>query len=106
MSDKSTGHEHVLAYGWHTENDCRLIVLNMADESVSAMVELEGWADALHPYRWQAEDALTGATMSFSGDEVADLGLPIELEPYEVNIYRLTATGPSPQRKKRKKAKA
>ncbi|QPC84862.1 alpha-amylase [Phototrophicus methaneseepsis] len=100
---KQTGHEHVVAYGWQNGEDCRLILLNMADENVSAMIDLDGWGDALYPYRWQAEDALTGTTMSFSGDEVSELGLPIEMDPYDMYIFRLMPVGPSPQRKKRKK---
>lgn len=100
------GFEHVVAYGWCLGDDYRLIVLNLSGESVSAMIEMDYWQEILSPHRWQATDVLNGVSINFNGDEVGELGLPIEMEGYDAFIFRLVPVGTAAKRKQRKRQTA
>lgn len=101
----SGGSEHVVAYGWYLGDDYRLIVLNMSGESVSAIVEMGYWEEILSPHRWQAKDVLNGASISFNGDEVSELGLPIEMESYDAFVFHLIPVGAAAKTRRRKDRK-
>jgi hypothetical protein len=73
----------LLAYGWRTDHDYRLIVVNLTDDMAQGTVILSVW-DHLAEQTWHFESVLG------EGKSLVKLSLQVELEPYSAVIYHLT----------------
>lgn len=102
--DGCTDHQGLVAYGWRLGDDYRLIVLNLSPKPADGIIDFGAWTDVISKFVWQSQDALNGATVSFHGDEVAELGLPFEADGYDAYIFRLTPVRKLTKKKKRRQA--
>lgn len=88
------GHQNVIAYGWRYKNDYRLIILNMSGRWSQAVVNVRPWKDLFGAHDWEAYDVLHDSYVTFSGPEMVEEGLLVDLDAYQSHIYRLK---PHPQ---------
>jgi hypothetical protein len=75
---------NLLAWSWVNENDRYLIVVNLSDHAVQARVQLP-WG-GMRGETWRLSDRLSGAVYDRSGSEIQDLGLFVELEPWNFHF--------------------
>jgi hypothetical protein len=81
-------HDNLLAYGWRIgEEDYRLIVVNLTGEQSQAHVDLDVWP-GIAQHNWRLHDVLNGDTYDRQGRQMDDLGLYIDLPPYNSHIFR------------------
>ena len=75
----------LLAWAWNGDGvDSHLVVINMSDAPAQGQVEL-GSTD-LRSRRWRFTDLLDHVTFERDGDELADVGLFVALEPWRYHL--------------------
>jgi len=94
------GDYNLITYGWHLEEDYRLIVLNLSDEWSQALVDLSSWGDYLAGCDWRLLDILHQSFSEEDGDALAEQGLMVDLNAYQALIYHLM-----PMKKRKRKIK-
>lgn len=78
---------NLIAYGWHLNDEFRLIVVNMTYVWSQAVVDLSAWP-ALKNSRWGLRDVLRDTYRFAEGDQLLRNGLTVALEGYEALILR------------------
>lgn len=74
----NNSHERLLAWSWTSpRGDRRLVVINDSADAAQGRVELGG--DGLAGRSWSLTDALDGRRFERDGDELAEMGLYVEL---------------------------
>jgi len=96
--DGCIGDYNLVTYGWKQDNDMRLVVLNMSDEWSQAAIDLGAWANDLRGQDWVLLDTLHRTYIDENGDEIAQNGLFVDVEPYQAMIFHFE---PLKLRKKR-----
>jgi glycosidase len=86
---KKTGtHKNLLAHGWRSsEDDYRLIVVNLTDEQSQAHIDLDVWP-GIASDDWALHDVLNGQTYHRRGEQMDGLGLYVDLSPKMSHIFR------------------
>jgi len=80
-------HENLIAYGWRQDDDRRLIVVNLSDDSAQGHVELEdGWPE-VGDADWHLTDVLNGDRYVRQGDLLENMGLYVDLKPFSAHIF-------------------
>jgi hypothetical protein len=74
------GWQNVLAWCWHEDEKCQLIVVNYSETNAQALVQLP-W-DAFRGKTWRMTDLFTNIEYERDGDEMVNNGLYIELPPW------------------------
>ncbi|MGV8075573.1 MAG: alpha-amylase family glycosyl hydrolase [Syntrophobacteraceae bacterium] len=80
---------NVLAWCWELGAERHLIALNFSDAPSQAMVHLP-WAD-LRGRTWRLSDSMAGEAFERSGDDMADHGLFVSLDPWLWHSFRMEA---------------
>jgi hypothetical protein len=90
--------QNLVAWSWVTDDDRRLIVVNLSDSAVQARVQVP-WEE-VRGETWRLTDALSDATYDRNGDELAASGLYVELGPWSYSFlqYHLIEQGISMSR--------
>lgn len=96
--DGCMGDYNLVTYGWKDGDDMRLVVLNMSDEWSQAAIDLGAWANDLRGQDWVLLDTLHRTYIDENGDEIADNGLFVDVQPYQAMIFHFE---PLKRRKKR-----
>jgi glycosidase len=92
--ESSVSHFNMLAYGWQSGDQFRLIVVNLTHIWSQGIVNLGDWQQFFKD-RWVLHDALTNTYRFHFHDEhlLIDDGLYVELEPFQSMILRFGVTG-------------
>lgn len=80
-------YDNLIAYGWSTDKEYRLVVINLTAVRSQALVNLSVW-HGIAERDWLLEDTLNGHSYTRSGRAMSHPGLYIDLEPYESHIFR------------------
>jgi hypothetical protein len=78
--------QNLVAWSWVTDDDRRLIVVNLSDSAVQARVQVP-WEE-VRGETWRLTDALSDATYDRNGDELAASGLYVELGPWSYSFFQ------------------
>jgi len=80
-------HENLIAYGWRSGDERRLIVVNLSTKRAQGHVELEdGWPE-VGDSDWHLTDALNGDRYVRQGDLLENMGLYVDLPAYGAHIF-------------------
>lgn len=77
---------HILAWSWTKDDAHSLIVINYSDTNVQGRVQLP-WED-LRGRTWRLTGALSKEVYTRDGNELADIGLHVELAPWYYQWFR------------------
>jgi hypothetical protein len=81
----------ILGWCWSKGDERRFVVVHFGPDTAQARVQLP-W-DELRGRAWRLDDLLSGDAYDRSGDEMRDVGLYVELGPWQCHLYRLSAAG-------------
>jgi len=84
----NASHQQLVAWCWLNATGRHLVVVNLAGAPAQARVGL-GWDD-LSGRPWHLADALSDQTFTRDGDELADAGLYVALEPWAAHFLRFS----------------
>lgn len=90
-ADHDTSH-NLLAYCWRAEDAFRLIVVNITPQWSGAVIRLD-WPE-LAGEHWRLADLLSGNCRYAKGDDLAEAGLTLELEPFQSTIWHFQPISP------------
>src|SRR3954462_3249151 len=77
----NASHERLVSWCWADARSRHLVVTNFSDEPAQARVRLP-WGDDLRGRTWRLADRPNGETFRRDGEELADAGLYVGLEPW------------------------
>jgi glycosidase len=80
-------HEQLVSWCWSTPASRHLVVVNLADAPAQANVRMP-WTD-LAGRSWTLEDRLSDERFDRDGDELAEQGLYVGLDPWQSYLLRL-----------------
>lgn len=80
-------YDNIIAHGWRSGGDFRLIVVNLTGIPSQGLVNLAPWRDDLAGCKWQLDDVLNGTNYMREGDRMLHPGLYIDLPPYQLHIF-------------------
>lgn len=103
--DGCMGDYNLVTYGWRQGDDMRLIVLNMSDEWSQGAIDLSPWGNDLCGQDWVLLDTLHRTYIEENGDDVAQLGLFVDVEPHQAMILHFEPLKLRKQRKRQRSAK-
>lgn len=86
------GFQNLVAWNWIKNSDQRLIVINLSDCAVKAQVKVP-WA-RVPGATWRLTDAISDWSCIRDGDEMADPGLYVDLEPWGYYLFQCLRAGP------------
>lgn len=86
-SDGVDTSQNLIAYGWHLNDEFRLIVVNMTFVWSQACIDLSVWPE-LKGNRWGLRDVLRGTYRFVEGDSLVKKGLRVQLGSYEALLLR------------------
>ena len=75
------------AWGWRLGEERRLIIVNLSEHRSQALVPFP-WED-LAGGTWRLTDAFTGEIYARDGQELRQLGLFVDLEPWQFHFFRV-----------------
>ncbi|MCB9450798.1 MAG: alpha-amylase [Anaerolineaceae bacterium] len=78
-------YKHLIAYGWRSNEDYRLIVVNLTGAPSQGHIRLEGWPD-IPQHDWHLNDVLNGDRYLRQGELLDGIGLYVDLAPYQSHI--------------------
>ena len=82
-------YSRLVAWCWSSPRSRHLVVVNLSEAPAQARVHVP-WNGELRGAQWTLSDSLTGQSFERDGDELANEGLYVSLEPWE--SYLLAAT--------------
>ena len=103
--DGCMGDYNLLTYGWRQGDDMRLVVLNMSNEWSQGAIDLSPWANDLRGQDWVLLDTLHRTYIEENGDDVANLGLFVDVEPHQAMILHFEPLKLRKQRTRRRSAR-
>lgn len=80
-------YDNLVAHGWSSEDDYRLVVVNLTDVQSQAIVNLSPW-QGIAGNEWHLNDVLNGDDYVREGDHMVRPGLYVELAPFHSHIFR------------------
>jgi hypothetical protein len=78
--------ENIVAWAWRKDADRYLVAVNLSDHQCQAMVKVAD--DAVRGCHGRLRDLLSGETYQYSGDEMLDRGLYVDLGPWHYHFFR------------------
>jgi hypothetical protein len=82
-------YRHLLAYGWHSGDELRVIVVNITPTPSRGKVYFNGWVnDLIRSHNWRLVDLLLDVRTEQNGADMLDNGLYIELDAYQAHLFR------------------
>jgi hypothetical protein len=82
--------EDLVAWTWLKDDQRYLIVVNLSDDPVQALVQVR-WADVAQG-KWRLLDVVSGETYERKGDEMRSPGLYVELGPWKYHFFQCLRT--------------
>ena len=76
---------NMLAWCWHKDGERCLVVVNFSDAVSQGLVRVP-W-DELRDSMWRLDDRLSGLTFERSGYDMRDVGLFVELGPWQCHLF-------------------
>lgn len=83
--DGCSGHQNIIAYGWHYNGEYRLIAVNLSGEWSQALIQPRGW-EGLYDRSWQVHETLQGHYTTLEGSAIREGGIRLDLEAYSSQI--------------------
>jgi hypothetical protein len=83
VSDK-----RILAYGWSSDEESRLMILNLTGEKLQGTVNLGAWTH-LSEHTWTLRNILSDGTFTQAGSELVKSGLTVETEAFSAHLYHV-----------------
>ena len=80
---------NMLAWCWHKDGKRRLVIINFSDAISQALVKVP-W-DELRDTMWRLDDRLSGETFERSGFDMREVGLYVDLGPWNCHLFQLNA---------------
>lgn len=100
------GDYNLVTYGWRMGDEMRLIVLNLSDEWSQGAIDLSAWADEIRGQDWVLLDSLHRTYIDENGDEIANNGLFVDVEPNQAMIFHFEPLKLRKKRQRQRIAKA
>ncbi len=79
-------HHNLIAYGWQSPDDYRLIVVNLSGTQSQGHVQLGAWPE-IGDYDWHLHDVPRGDRYLRHGELMENHGLYVDLRPYQSHIF-------------------
>jgi hypothetical protein len=79
-------YENLVAWSWIKDDDRRLIAINLSDAAVQARVRVP-WQE-VRTETWHLIDVLSNQGYERDGNEMADSGLYVELQPWSYSFFQ------------------
>ena len=89
LSGNAGGHERLIAHGWASPQEWRLVVVNYGAEPGAGRVPLHAWPEIARG-NWLLEDVLDGNSYRRDGDAMTRAGLEVLLPPWGVHLFRFS----------------
>lgn len=83
--------QNLVAWSWVKDDDRRLIAVNLSDSAVQSRVKLP-WGE-VRGETWRLTDALSDASYTCDGDEMAAAGLYVALGPWRYHFFQCRRAG-------------
>jgi hypothetical protein len=80
-------HLNLIAYGWRSGDEHRLIVVNLTAEQSQAHINLSAWPE-VGTGNWNLFDFVNGDRYLREGDLLENVGLYVDLGPYQAHLFR------------------
>ena len=80
-----------MAWSWIKDDDRRLIAVNLSDSVVQARVQVP-WEE-VRANSWHLTDVLSDVSYDRDGNEMADQGLYVELQPWSYSFFEYQLAG-------------
>jgi hypothetical protein len=77
--------ENLVAWCWAAGEERRVVVANLSAQQSQARLQL-AWPE-LAGQEWTLEDELSGAIYPWSGDEILNSGLFVDLPPWGAHLF-------------------
>jgi hypothetical protein len=81
--------QNLLTWCWLKGDERYLVVINFRDEAAQARVHLP-W-DELRGKEWRLKDVLLGESFDRNGSEMRDVGLHVDLGPWQCHLFQVSA---------------
>jgi glycosidase len=81
--------QNLVAWSWLKDHDRYLIMVNLSDRTVQALVQIP-WGD-IRGETWRLSDPFSGATYDRDGDEMLAPGLYVELGPWNFSFFQCSS---------------
>jgi hypothetical protein len=82
--------QNILAWCWIKGDERCLIVINWGPDAAQVRVRVP-W-DELRGRQWKLTDALSGDSYDRSGDEMRDVGMYVDLGPWNCHVFLVSAS--------------
>ncbi len=82
----NNSHKNLVAHGWVKGKEYRLVVVNLMAVQSQAVIKLDRWTN-LSKHEWRLHDVLNGGEYTWSGKELTESGLYVDLAPYQSHIF-------------------
>lgn len=79
-------HYNLIAYGWRSAHDYRLIVINLSGAQSQGHVQLGAWPE-IGDHDWHLHDVPRGDRYLRHGELMENHGLYVDLRPYQSHIF-------------------
>ena len=83
--------QNLVAWSWIKDDDRRLIAVNLSDAVVQARVQVP-WKE-VRAKSWHLMDLLSDVSYDREGNEMADSGLYVELQPWSYSFFQYQLAG-------------
>jgi glycosidase len=80
--------KRILAYGWSSDNESRLIIINLTGEALNGTVNLGAWSH-LSDHTWTLRNIFSDGTLTQAGSELVKSGLAVETAPFSAQLYHV-----------------
>jgi len=79
----------ILAWCWSHRDECYLVVVNYQPQAAQAKI-IVPW-DELRGKEWRLNDLLSDQAYDRNGSEICDVGLYVDLAPWQFNLFQMRA---------------
>jgi len=83
--------QNLVAWSWVKDDDRRLIAVNLSDAVIQARVQIP-WKE-VRAKSWHLLDVLSDVSYDREGNEMADSGLYVELQPWSYSFFQYQLAG-------------
>jgi len=81
--------DNLIAYGWKAGDERRLAVINMSGAQSQGHVQMGAWPE-VGQSNWRMQDAMNGDDYIRDGGTMAQVGLYVDLKPYQSHLFHMT----------------
>ncbi len=80
--------DNLIAYGWKAGDEHRLVVINMSGTQSQGHVQMSAWPE-IGQSNWHMQDVMNGDDYIRAGDTMGQVGLYVDLKPYQSHLFHM-----------------